>query len=99
MAQPELDKESIEMKRNDLKEVKTEEIEQVQVPETQTSNVLDFSSTLAALRRNVDPKLVKQREGWRDRDGRVQMVDYVEWHTVADILDDSAPHWTHTVKS
>jgi hypothetical protein len=25
-------------------------------------------------------------------------VDYVEWHTVADILDDVAPHWTHTVK-
>jgi hypothetical protein len=42
--------------------------------------------------------LVKQREGWRDRNGNVQTVDYVEWHTVADILDDVAPHWTHTVK-
>jgi hypothetical protein len=87
------------MKRNDLKEVVIEETEQVQESETQPSNVLDFSTTLAALRRNVDPKLVKQREGWRDRDGRVQLVEYVEWHTVADILDDSAPHWTHTVKS
>jgi hypothetical protein len=77
----------------------TEETEQVQESETRPSNVLDFSTTLAALRRNVDPKLVKQREGWRDRNGNVQMVDYVEWHTVADILDDSAPHWTHTVKS
>jgi predicted nucleic acid-binding Zn finger protein len=62
------------------------------------ANVLDFSSTLKELRKNVDPNLVKQREGWRDRNGRVQMVDYVEWHTVADILDEKAPDWSHTVK-
>lgn len=61
-------------------------------------NVLDFSTTLRELRKNVDPNLVKQREGWRDRSGRVQMVDYVEWHTVADILDEKAPDWSHTVK-
>ena len=60
--------------------------------------MLDFSATLKELRRNVDPNLVKQREGWRDRNGNVQTVDYVEWHTVADILDDVAPNWTHTVK-
>src|SRR5947207_12231218 len=88
----------IEMKRNDLKEVTTEEFEQ-NGDQPVKSNVLDFSATLQELRRNVDPKLVKQREGWRDRNGNVQMVDYVEWHTVADILDDSAPHWTHTVKN
>ncbi|MCA1609186.1 MAG: RAD52 family DNA repair protein, partial [Acidobacteria bacterium] len=41
---------------------------------------------------------VKQREGWRDRNGNVQTVDYVEWHTVADILDDKASEWTHAVK-
>lgn len=62
------------------------------------NNVLDFSSTLKELRKNVDPNLVKQREGWRDRNGNVQMVDYVEWHTVADILDETAPNWMHTVK-
>jgi hypothetical protein len=61
-------------------------------------NVLDFSTTLKQLRKNVDPQLVKQREGWRDRNGNVQMVDYVEWHTVADILDETAPNWTHMVK-
>ena len=59
---------------------------------------MNFSTTLKELRKNVDPHLVKQREGWRDRNGNVQMVDYVEWHTVADILDDSAPNWAHTVK-
>ena len=61
-------------------------------------NVLDFSSTLKDLRRQVDPNLVKQREGWRDRSGNVQMIDYVEWHTVADILDENTPSWSHSVK-
>ena len=61
-------------------------------------NVLEFSATLRELRKHVDPNLVKQREGWRDRDGNVQMVDYVEWHTVADILDETAPNWAHEVK-
>ena len=86
------------MKNNNLKEVNTQEFEQNGESAVQANNVLDFSSTLQELRRNVDPKLVKQREGWRDRNGNVQTVDYVEWHTVADILDDVAPHWTHTVK-
>src|SRR5688572_22561206 len=61
-------------------------------------NVLEFSATLRELKKHVDPNLVKQREGWRDRNGNVQMVEYVEWHTVADILDETAPNWAHTVK-
>ncbi len=62
------------------------------------NNVLNFSTTLKELRKNVDPQLVKQREGWRDRNGNTHYVDYVEWHTVADILDQHAPNWSHTVK-
>lgn len=62
------------------------------------NNVLTFTSTLKELRKNVDPNLVKQREGWRDRNGNTHYVDYVEWHTVADILDQHAPNWSHTVK-
>lgn len=62
------------------------------------SNVLDFTSTLKELRKNVDPHLVRHREGWRDRYGNVRVVEYVEWHTVADILDETAPNWAHTVK-
>ena len=61
-------------------------------------NVLEFKATLRRLKSKVDPDLVKQREGWRDRDGKVRMVDYIEWHTVADILDDIAPSWGHSVK-
>lgn len=62
------------------------------------NNVLNFSTTLSELRHSVEPDLVRQREGWSDREGRTHMVDYVEWHTVADILDDAAPNWNHTVK-
>jgi hypothetical protein len=64
----------------------------------QPSNVLDFSTTLRELRKMVDPTLVRQRAGRRDRNGHLQMVEYVEWHTVADILDEHAPNWGHTVK-
>jgi hypothetical protein len=63
-----------------------------------TTNVVDFSSTLKELRKNVDPQLVRQRAGRRDENGQVHMVEYVEWHTVADILDEHAPNWEHTVK-
>jgi hypothetical protein len=62
------------------------------------NNVLNFTTTLKELRKNVDPQLVKQREGWRDRNGNTHYVDYVEWHTVADILDENAPNWSHAVK-
>ena len=62
------------------------------------NNVLNFTTTLRELRKNVDPDLVKQREGWRDRNGNTHYVDYVEWHTVADILDENAPNWSHAVK-
>src|SRR5688572_8354263 len=87
----------IEMKRTNLKEV--EERDPVSAePTEERNNVLEFSATLRELKKHVDPNLVKQREGWRDRNGNVQMVDYVEWHTVADILDDAAPNWAHTVK-
>ncbi len=69
------------------------------IPEMESNdNVLDFTTTLKELRRNLDPNLVRHREGWRGRDGKVKMVDYIEWHTVADILDQTAPNWEHRIK-
>lgn len=62
------------------------------------SNVLSFSTTLSELRKTVDPNLIRQRAGRRDRNGQTHMVEYVEWHTVADILDEHAPNWGHSVK-
>ncbi|MBC7798047.1 MAG: SWIM zinc finger family protein [Pyrinomonadaceae bacterium] len=72
-----------------------------QKPQTENANnvlAMPFTQTLQALRQNVDSNNVKQREGWRDRNGNVHMVDYVEWHTVADILDRVAPNWSHTIR-
>jgi hypothetical protein len=87
------------MKQENLREMPFVTAEEAAREQTETTNnVLEFKSTLRALSRNVDPNLVKTREGWRDRSGNVHLVDYVEWHTVADILDENAPNWSHTVK-
>jgi len=59
---------------------------------------LAFANTLRQLRQPIDPKLVKTREGWRDRNGNTHMVEYVEWHTVADLLDRLTPTWSHSVR-
>jgi len=57
-----------------------------------------FTEVLQRLRAPVDPQYIKQREGWTDYSGEKQMVNYVEWHTVADILDRQAPTWTHSIQ-
>jgi len=57
----------------------------------------EVMAKIKQLGNKIDPELIKQREGWRDRNGNVHMVDYIEWHTVADILDKVAPEWEHTV--
>jgi hypothetical protein len=79
-----------------MKQTMTEEKQLSLIPEM--DNVLDFTATLKELRKHLDPNLVRQREGWRGRDGKVKMVDYIEWHTVADILDETAPNWAHRIK-
>ena len=86
------------MTRENLKEVPFITAEELAESKNSANNVLEFSSTLRALSKTVDPNLIKQREGWRDRNGNVHLVDYVEWHTVADILDENATNWTHAVK-
>lgn len=65
---------------------------------TLLNNVIPFTQTLRTLREPLDAKLVKTREGWTDYSGHKHMVEYVEWHTVADILDRQAPTWGHTIK-
>jgi hypothetical protein len=60
---------------------------------------LAFTNTLRALRQQVDPNFVKTREGWTDRSGNMHMVEYVEWHAVADILDRVTPMWSHSVRN
>ena len=60
---------------------------------------LAFTNTLRALKQQVDPNVIKTREGWTDRQGNTHMVEYVEWHAVADILDRVAPTWAHAVRN
>jgi hypothetical protein len=59
---------------------------------------MQFTNTLRVLRQPIDPKLIKTREGWRDRNGQQHLVEYIEWHAVADILDRVAPTWSHSVR-
>jgi hypothetical protein len=65
----------------------------------QIASVVPFNNTLRALKQQVDPNFIKTREGWTDRQGNTHMVEYVEWHTVADILDRIAPTWQHAVRN
>ena len=58
-----------------------------------------FANTLRQLRQPIDPRLIKSREGWKDRQGNTHMVEYIEWHTVADLLDRVAPAWSHSVRA
>src|SRR5215813_9456321 len=60
---------------------------------------LSFANLLRTLRQPIDSKLIKTREGWTDRQGNTHWVEYIEWHTVADILDRVAPDWSHAVRN
>lgn len=83
------------MKRNEAQTFDSLSIENT---EEQTDNVLDFSATLRDLKTNIDPSLFRHREAWRDRNGKARTVEYIEWHSVADILDEKAPNWIHSIK-
>jgi hypothetical protein len=58
----------------------------------------DFAQLLQRLSRGLNKADIKQREGWRDRKGQMHFVDYVEWQTVADLLDRLIPDWSHAVR-
>src|SRR5215475_13780886 len=60
---------------------------------------LAFANVLRTLRQPIDSRLIKTREGWTDRQGNTHWVEYIEWHTVADILDRVAPDWSHAVRN
>ena len=58
---------------------------------------VSFDRVLKKLSTALSPEMVRQRVGWRDNSGREHEVDYVEWHTVADLLDHICPDWSHQV--
>lgn len=59
--------------------------------------ITTFRDLLRRLSEPIPEGLIKQREGWRGRDGATRLIDYIEWHTVADLLDQVAPEWSHAV--
>ena len=63
-----------QMTRANIQETTLPVAEETAQAET-ANNVLNFTTTLRELRKNVDPELVKQREGWRDRNGNTHYVD------------------------
>lgn len=85
---------------NDQDTLTKKRIEQPEIFETEVdrNNVFSFTSTLKELRKNVEPEMVRHRSGWRDRDGKMRTIEYIEWHSVADVLDRTAPNWGHSVK-
>src|SRR6266511_2144627 len=60
---------------------------------------LAFANLLRTLRQPIDSRLIKTREGWTDRQGNTHWVEYIEWHTGADIRDRVAPYWSHAVRN
>jgi hypothetical protein len=58
-----------------------------------------FEQVLARFKEPLPESSIRQRVGWTDRSGREHEVDYVEWHVVADLLDESAPRWSHAVRN
>jgi hypothetical protein len=88
--------EILDLDETKMQDLKTEE--NADKKEERGSSVVDFLGVLRRLREQVDPRLVKQREGWRDEEGNTHYVDYIEWHTVADILDEKTPNWSHSIR-
>ncbi|HVF89122.1 MAG TPA: Rad52/Rad22 family DNA repair protein [Blastocatellia bacterium] len=57
-----------------------------------------FEDILSELSRPLPESVIRQRVGWRDNTGEERWVDYIDWHTAADILDRAYPAWSHEVK-
>lgn len=57
----------------------------------------DFEAILASLSERLPDDVIRQRVGWRDQAGEEHLIDYIEWHTAAEILDRVCPDWSHEV--
>lgn len=66
--------------------------------DTNKTNLTEFSKKLESFKK-LDPQNIKQKPGGTDRrNGNKLEFDYVPWHVVADMLDEGAPNWIHSVK-
>lgn len=62
------------------------------------SDPASFKSKLTEMRKPLPAEKIKKRPGGQNRDGSKNNYDYAPWHEVADILDDKAEDWNHSVK-
>ena len=65
---------------------------------TAVEQVQGIETILSALSQPLPETVIRQRVGWRDASGQERMIDYIDWHTAADILDDVCPDWSHEVR-
>ncbi len=54
---------------------------------------------ILSLSEPLPESVVKQRIGWTDRSGEQHWVDYIDWHTAANVLDRECPDWSHEVRN
>jgi hypothetical protein len=57
-----------------------------------------IETILSVLSQPLPEAAVRQRVGWRDASGQERMIDYIDWHTAAGILDEVCPDWSHEVR-
>jgi hypothetical protein len=57
-----------------------------------------IETILSALSQPLPEAAIRQRVGWRDASGQERMIDYIDWHTAAGILDEVCPDWSHEVR-
>jgi Rad52/22 family double-strand break repair protein len=90
-----------EIAQSNETEIKAESNVEIAPKASQSAQIvpLAFGNVLRTLRQPIDSRLIKTREGWTDRQGNTHWVEYIEWHTVADILDRVAPDWSHAVRN
>lgn len=81
--------------------IKTREGKKLMAQQKQNEPIMaqNYEEAMLIFAAPTPKEFIKQREGWRDRQGNQHMVSYVEWHYVADLLDEVWPSWSHQVRS
>ena len=65
---------------------------------TAVESAQGIEAILSTLSQPLPDEVVRQRVGWRDASGRERMIDYIDWHTAANLLDEACPDWSHEVR-
>jgi hypothetical protein len=85
-----------------LKEKLMRRDEEKQMEQKQALSVDTEQKTVGwfgALMAKIPADKIKQREGWRDRNGNTHYVDYVEWHFVVERLNSVLKeNWSYDVE-